>query len=380
MKELRDFPSSLLMIISIVTSTIVILNAICLTVMISKETDIKKSYNNIHHCAINGEIGFVENGYAAGVYGDILEHLSGIGDSNIIWTGAFLSVGNNYMTSPVDLYLTVNETIKQTTKKGIYFSKEGKETEAIIGEGLTSQTYEKDGKLWIDVLNEPCRVIDYFENNTAGGCDTRIIVDYCYGTSSFKESVLKNISNPMTYYDTTNTFYIDICSDSDIEAVENEVADIVGKNNMKLEEQKEDSNNAASGINQFFVLIKKSVLWISLFFAVCSFICATLLFVKVRMRQWVIRRVFGYSLMDIAKSVVPEMFVITLMGTMIGLLLFAIQNIFNHYAFTVIKDDILIFIAGYLGIAAMIIVVVFIFSIYALHRNSLIDNLRGRSE
>ena len=380
----RDISSTVLLYIAILTSVLTILDALYLVERFSGEKSSEGEYKNTvtiqtiypEEAISGGEDGlnaFKES--AKQKYEALIEEISSIESCNIIWTDRYLDMGSEYTSYLGDLILSCNETLKISTQNGVGFSMDAyEENEVIIGESLLPFTFEKDGRTCITVNESTCSVVDVLENDVVSGVDTRILVNYISTTDDFRDTLLLLMSD-VSYYTSSTNFVLEICSDGDVNDTVDQVMNVLENAGFEYGITETDLFEDISETNYVYKFIKRSMVMLAFAFAVCACLTTSYIWVSRRRRELVVRRIFGFGILNIMARLSRELLPLIAAGLLTGILLFGLWNGGKGLVTLFTGFNPLYFIGILVGVCVCLALCILAVSVKELCKDSLIDEL-----
>ena len=327
MKRVHDYPTAILMVVSVIASIITIVNAMELSNRIAMSSEGKYPFRVVYTYEIKKEMPetmsfddfFNHLNEMEQAYVDFTNEATNLQEGNVIWDGLSCFAGNEYDTSPLDIVLNSNEPLSYRLKEGNSFEESPQEIpEVLIGESLLEATYLSDQKRLIDICRIPCKVSGILMNTTSGGNDRRVIMNFETIGEVQKKQIIDSFSAAGLSLNDKNS--IVVCGNNEVENSVNMIPEFFGKYSFTIQKKEGYEYNEENSVNLMFVFIKKTILWISILFSASGCICSSFLWSSRKYPEWVVRKVYGYTIFDILRSVLPELGILIIFGCLTGFL------------------------------------------------------------
>ncbi len=209
------------------------------------------------------------------------------------------------------------------------------------------------------------------ENEAATGLDERAVVKWEYTSEAFREKVFYTLADRNKNF-WGNVFMVD--TDRDYHMAEDEWESLLAESELSYETTERESEN--DSIYGYYAFVKNTILFMAVIFAGGSCICASIIWINRRHRELVVRRIFGYSFLDLLGVLFKELIVIFIMGILSGALIFCCIQLLNHESIAIIMFSLKSILTFFAGMGLLMLAILAISIVNAVVKNP-IHGLRG---
>ncbi len=383
MKKVKDVTSTILLLIAVMTSVLTILNAI----QLSTKVDMQEKADNKYRYQITYEASFPDRivegenepltdeeiAQLKDNYKKLFERLSAVSFGNVYMKNCTVRLGNSNNVYVADLLFSGNESLKLDVQEGVAFPDfpDTSENEAIIGENLLFLSQRNEEERWIAIDYMDYKVIGILTNEAAGGNDVRCILDLRKQNHVLREHLINSYSGRLNV-----KLQLALCSDEEFDFMDNALTAVL--DTLPMEYEISTGSDGAYYADLMAVFIRQTVVVIAMVFSAVTCISASLIWLQRRRKELVLRRVFGYSIINIIEVLFSDSMPVLAMGVFGGSLLFGIQVILkgesNFLYWHNLPEILLELMAGIAVIESLILLVPYL----KLRKDNLIDGLHGR--
>lgn len=254
--------------------------------------------------------------------------------------GIYFQIGEIFDRMNVTIYLSDNWDFRWENLKN----------SIIIGNTINEFTIEENGKKHLELNGQKYEI--YAETSSNAIEDNTILLNWMNLSDSYKENILKIINNRDSSYENC---YITIMNDESLTKGTDELINIMGNNFIET-----DMDSSLNYLQSFRNKMLLSVMGILIFFTILCCITVSCLWIARREKEILIRRAFGFNILQITILMIKEMCRIMIFSVFLSILLEvtyikiknytipnAIYNISNFTFFFVAMLLLMLLVIGY---------------------------------